>query len=427
MFGGEVLLLLLLLGLAGVVLAALALPLVPARRRALQTFPAVTVGLIVLNTYLFLITSHGGQLSEEIARGWGLTPQSATLITLLTSAFLHGSWLHLGGNMVGLALFGPHVEEALGRIEYLLFYIGCGIAAGLLHVIVSATLLPGAADVPMIGASGAIFGVLGLFAVRFYRARVRVLLFAHVPAIWAVGCFAALQVIAGVASLADGGRSDSTANWAHVGGFLFGMLLALPLKMREDGRREYQKEDAEDAASAGRMDQAAAYYRLLLTDKPDDVEAHRALGRVCVQLGQGEAAHRHFTDALRLSLRAGHSPAVADVYEEVCLSFTAFPLPPSLLQRVGSACEEMQRFPLALRALGDLCRDFPQAPEAEMALLRMGKLHLQRLGQPDSAQGILEEFLRLYPASEWRTHVQRLLGEARQAQHPGGPLPAPGA
>lgn len=414
MYGGEVVLVLLLLGLVGVILVALALPLVPVRQRAMRAFPVVTVGLIVVNSYLFLITSHDGALAQEVARGWGLTPRSASILTLLTSAFLHGSWLHLGGNMLGLALFGPHVEEALGRLECLLFYVGCGIAAGLLHVVIAATLLPAAAGVPMIGASGAIFGILGLFAVRFYRARVRVLLFAEVPAIWAVGCFAALQVVWGVGSLADGGRSNNTANWAHVGGFLFGMLLALPLKMREDGKREYQKEDAETAAGAGRMDQAAAYYRLLLTDKPDDREAHRALARVCVGLGQGEAAHRHFTDALRLALRAGQSPAVADLYEEACHAFTTFPLSPTLLQRIGSACEDAHRFPLALRAFGDLCRDFPEAPEAEMALLRMGKLHLQRLGQPDSAQAILEEFLRLYPSSEWRTHVQRLLAEVRQ-------------
>ncbi len=423
MFGGEILLLVLLVGLAGVFLAALAAPLVPVRRRALSSFPVVTLGLIALNLYLFAVTSPGGSLTVEVARAWGLTPRDASLVTLLTSAFLHGSWLHLGGNMLGLALFGPHVEEALGRLEYLLFYVGCGVAAGLLHVVVSATLMPAAAGVPMVGASGALFGVLGLFAVRFYRARVRVFLVAEVPAVWAVSGFALLQVVWGLLSLGGGGRGDNTANWAHVGGFLFGMLLAVPLRMREEGKREYRLEDAQAALGAGRLDQAAAFYRLALGEKPDDAATHRALARVCVRLGQTEAAHRHFTDALRFLVRAGESPAVADLYEEIGRNFKTFPLPPSLLYRTACACEEAHRFPLALGALGELCREFPAAFEAEMALLRMGKLHLGKMDQPESAAGILEEFLRLYPASEWRSHVERLLLEARQAQCP-GPLPA---
>lgn len=418
MFGGELLLFVLLLGLAVILLGALVAPLVPLRRRGAASFPVVTLGLIVLNAFLFVVNAPGGSLADEVARGWGLTPRSATLVTLLTSAFLHGSWAHLTGNMLGLLLFGPHVEEALGRLEYFFFYVGCGVAAGLLHVVVSALLLPAAFVVPMVGASGALFGVLGLFAVRFYRARVRVLLLFQIPAVWAVSGFALLQVLWGLRSFADGGVSDNTANWAHVGGFLFGMLLAVPLKMREDGKREYRLEDAEAAAEAGRLDQAAAFYRLALAEKSDDAGAHRALARVCIRMGQREAAQRHFTDALRLLLRAGNAPAVADLYEEVGYHFPELPLSPSLLYRLSSACEEAHRFPLALRALGALCRDFASAPEAEMALLRMGKLHLGKMNQPDNAVGILEEFLRLYPGSEWRPHAQRLLQEARH------PLPA---
>lgn len=428
MFGGEFLLLL-LLGLVGVVLLALllplVLPLVPIRRRAFGTFPIVSALLILLNLLVFLATTEAGRLSRAAAHEWGLTPQSASIVTLLTYGFLHGNGMHLLGNLLGLGLFGAHVEEALGRLEFLLFYIGGSLAAGLLHVVVSATIFPAAYTTPMVGASGALFGVLGLFAVRFYRARVRVFLVANVPAVWAIGGFAAYEVVRGLTSLSSGGQSDNTANWAHVGGFLFGVLLALPLRMREDGRREYRQEDAESAAQAGRLDQAAAFYRLLLSEKPEDANAHRALARICVQLGQSEAAHRHFMDTLRLRLRERDSPAAAEIYEEICHSFTTFPLSPLLLQRTASACEEAQRFPLALRALGELCRSFPDAPEAEMGLLRMGKLHLQRLGQPDSAQGILEEFLRLYPSSEWCLHVQRLLGEARQAQR-SDPVPAAG-
>lgn len=407
-----------------VFLAALVAPLIPVRRRAGAAFPAVTVCLLTLNILVFAATSQEGELTRSIAESWGLVPSAPTLLALVTSVFLHGSWLHLAGNMLGLWLFGPHVEEALGRVEYVLFYIGCGVAASLLHLVMAATLLPGAASVPMVGASGAIFGILGLFAVRFYRARVRVFLVAQIPAVWAVGCFAALQVFYGVSELANPRSGDGTATWAHVGGFLFGMILAVPLRMREDGAQEYRLEDAESAASAGRLEQAAAHYRLALTETPGSPDTHRALARVCAGLGQSEAAFRHFNDALRLSLRAGNAPAAADVYAEARERFEAFPLPAPQLYRVASACEEAQQYALALLALSELCRDFPDAREAEIALFRMGKLHLSKLDQPQNALGIFAEFLRLYPRSEWQTHAERLLTEARRASQGRNPLPA---
>ncbi len=426
MFDSEILFSpLLLLGLLGLLAVAYtAAPLIPVRQRTRTSVPVVTLSLILLNVFVFVFTSEGGQIQAEVAQSWGLIPRSASLITLLTSVFLHSSWWHLFFNLLGLYLFGTHVEEALGRLEFLLFFIGCGLAAGLLHVIMAATLLPAAYGVPMVGASGALFGILGLFAVRFYRDRVRVLVVAQVPAIWAVGGFALLQVVYGILSVSDGGRSDNTANWAHVGGFLFGMLIAVPLRMREEGKREYRLEDAETAVSAGRLDQAAAFYRLSLTEKPDDAETHRQLARVCVRMAQGEAAHRHYLDALRLLLRANEAPAVSDVYEEACRSFETFPLPPALLYRVAGACEAAHKFPLALHALSEVCRCHKNSAEAEISLLRMGKLHLQRLSQPRSAHAIFAEFVRLYPESEWRSHALRLLCEAREAQGY-EPVPAP--
>lgn len=428
MFGGNVLLLLLVVGLIGVVALALAAPLIPVRRRALGAFPPVTFCLIALNVFVYFATVRSGSLSVDgrDALAWGLTPHHARFVTLLTYNFLHGDFLHLLGNMLGLWFFGPHVEEALGRLEYLLFYIGCGIAAGLLHVVMAAWLLPGAADAPMIGASGALFGVLGLFAVRFYRTRVRVFLVAKIPAVWAVGGFFVLQLVYAVISIGNGGREDNTANWAHVGGFLFGMLLAKPLRVAQDGKREYRLEDAATAAEAGHLDQAAAFYRVSLSETPEDAATHRELARVCVRQNQSEAAHRHYLDALRLLLRSGGNlPEAADVYEEACRHFATFPLPPALLYRIGGACEAAAKFPLALQALGELCRSHQGANEAEMALLRMGKLHLERLSQPKSAQAIFAEFLRLYPESEWKTHAQRLLAQAGQAATGHDPVPAP--
>jgi tetratricopeptide (TPR) repeat protein len=256
-----------------------------------------------------------------------------------------------------------------------------------------------------------------------------VFLIAQVPAVWAVGGFFGLQFAYAVASISDGGRGDNTANWAHVGGFLFGMALARPMRMVEQGKREYRLEDAETAASAGHLDRAAAYYRLSLSEHPADAQTHRQLAAVCAQQGQSEAAHRHYLDALRLLLRGNDLPGAAAVYDEARRQFERFPVPPDLLIRIASACETAGNFPSALHALSELCRTHGDAREAEMALLRMGNLHLQHLQQPRSAQAIFAEFLQLYPQSEWRTHAERFLAEARQAtgyEPPPAPTPQQG-
>lgn len=407
-----------------ILLAALLVPLIPVRRRqgGLAGFPFVTLCLLVANLILFAGNSQGGDLQESIALNWGLIPKQASLLTLFTYMFLHGSWAHVLGNMLGLWLFGPHVEEALGKLEYLLFYLGAGIAGGLLHVVFADVFLPAAQTVPLVGASGAIFGVLGLFAVRFWRTRMRVLLVFNVPAVWAVGVFALMQFAAGMISLADGGANTTTANWAHVGGFVFGMLIAVPLRMREDSHREYSLEDALKAQAAGQFDRAATYYRQILQLNPTDGDAHRALAQVCVHLRQGEAAHRHFMEALRLYVKAGNARAVSGVYGDALTSFEVFPLSPRLLQQVASACEEAQAYPLALSALSELSREYPHTPEAEMGLLRLGRLHLGKLDQPQNAAGIFGEFLRMYPDSAWKHHAERLL---RESTHSLALTPAP--
>ncbi|MDX1931300.1 MAG: rhomboid family intramembrane serine protease [Capsulimonadales bacterium] len=417
-----------LFALAAVILVLVSIPPIPMRRQrgGTSSFPLVTLSLIALNVVLFLATTGANGLPPEVAQHWGMIPRAANLLTLVTHLFLHNSWGHLLGNMLGLWLFGQHVEEALGRLEYALFYLGSGVAAGLLHLIIAATVVTSAAEVPLIGASGAVFGILGLFAVRFWRARVRLFVFLEVSAVWAVASWVVLNLcLSGLVSLLTG-RSDSIAHFAHIGGLAFGVLMTMPLRMREDSRREYHLEDAEKAVASGNSEMAAAHYRQVVAHSPEDANAHHALARVYVTLRQAEAAHRHMLDALKLNLAQGHSLAVARVYEDAVSCFENFPLTPILLQRVASACEETEQYSLAVRALSELCRDHPAAREAEMSLLRLGKLHLYKLNQPQNAEGIFSEFLRLYPDSDWGNHALRLREEANRAAVAFHPLPVRG-
>jgi membrane associated rhomboid family serine protease len=205
-----------------------------------ERFPFLTYLLIGLNILVFLF-----QLSlppEELRAlifTWGVIPRSLAawgsdplvLLTLVTSLFLHGGWFHLIGNMLYLWIFGNNVEDRMGHVGFLLFYLLCGIAASLTEVF----LKPGSA-LPTIGASGAIAGVLGAYFLLYPRAKVILLvpvfLFffftVQVPAVVVLGLWFVLQLFSGVAQLGVYTESGGVAYWAHAGGFVAGMLL-MPL------------------------------------------------------------------------------------------------------------------------------------------------------------------------------------------------------
>jgi membrane associated rhomboid family serine protease len=196
--------------------------------------PVVTIALIALNTAVFLFAAASPRGLEAAAALYGAVPYAIVhfgaqagpaavppLLTLLTSMFLHGGLFHLAGNMLYLWIFGNNIEDRLGRVRFLLFYLACGVAAALTHILFQ----PGS-RVPMIGASGAIAGVLGAYAVIFPRAQVRTFVFliiyidvVDVPAAVILGLWFLLQVL-GV------GMGGGVAWFAHVGGFLAGILLA---------------------------------------------------------------------------------------------------------------------------------------------------------------------------------------------------------
>ena len=156
----------------------------------------------------------------------GLRPTPVTVyLTLLFSMFMHGGWAHLGGNMLYLYIFGDNVEDRLGKLRFLMFYLVCGLAASLSHVAVT-YLIGGDPRIASLGASGAISGVLGGYWLLFPRRQVRVVMgnrVAAVSAIYAIGLWFVFQLISGLGML--GGATDGVAYGAHIGGFLAGMAL----------------------------------------------------------------------------------------------------------------------------------------------------------------------------------------------------------
>jgi membrane associated rhomboid family serine protease len=196
--------------------------------------PVVNYLLILANVLVFLYEVTLGRHLEAFIFAHGLVPRDFTLSTLMTSMFLHGGWLHLVGNMLYLYIFGDNVEDRLGHGRYLAFYLLCGIAAGATQAITSPH-----SGLPMVGASGAIAGVSGAYLLFFPRARVVTLVpififlqVVEVPAVFFLLLWFLWQLLSGVATLGDRAGVGGVAFWAHVGGFLAGMILGPALGVR---------------------------------------------------------------------------------------------------------------------------------------------------------------------------------------------------
>jgi len=191
--------------------------------------PLITVLIIVLNVVVFL---HEFSLDEysrnHFIMYYGLVPARFHFSAVLTSMFLHGGWMHIIGNMWFLWIFGDNVEDAFGHVKYLVFYFLCGIAAAMTQVLFSA-----GSRLPMVGASGAIAGVMGAYLIKFPKSRIVTLVFIfiffttiEVPAALMLAYWFFIQFFSGVGTIGYSHVSQGgTAFFAHIGGFVAGMIL----------------------------------------------------------------------------------------------------------------------------------------------------------------------------------------------------------
>jgi membrane associated rhomboid family serine protease len=192
-----------------------------------RTVPVVTYGLIALNVIFFFVEMSGG---EPFIRQWSVVPRrlvdnpAGDFVTIFTSMFMHGGWMHLLGNMLYLWIFGDNVEDRMGQVKFLIFYLLCGIAATVAQVAFNTS-----STIPNLGASGAIAGVLGAYLVMFPKGQVRVLMgrgVVNMPAVIVLGMWILLQFVNGVGSIANTAETGGIAYMAHIGGFVAGLVLA---------------------------------------------------------------------------------------------------------------------------------------------------------------------------------------------------------
>jgi membrane associated rhomboid family serine protease len=209
-----------------------------------RTTPYVTIALVVVNVLVFLYQLSLGAAIESFVYSFGLVPASFSWPAVFTSMFLHGGILHVGSNMLYLWIFGDNVEDRMGHGRFLAFYLLCGLAAAL-----GQTLTSPNSTVPMVGASGAVAGVMGAYFVLYPRSKIVTLVplflfiqIVEIPAIFFLGIWFLMQFLSGVGSIATTASGEPTggiAFWAHVAGFATGLVGVFVFRQRRRQRVEW--------------------------------------------------------------------------------------------------------------------------------------------------------------------------------------------
>ncbi len=404
-----------------------------------ERHPGVTIGLIATMAVVFAWQKwFPGLLPVAPTRLIYLAGSTAPWAAV-TAIFLHGGWLHLLGNLVYLAAFGPPIEDRLGHRRFLLYFLMLGAWGNVAHgVTVAAGWTPGPAGV--LGASGALAGLMAIALVRFYYARVAVAwwIFAplqgvnrvgrtYVPVTLAAAVWLSLQIVQGMVARESGSR---IAFGAHFGGFALGLFLALALGWHHEAQGARKLARARRFLNQGQAWAAEGELLDRLRTTPDDLEALLPLARARRMTGRTGDAREAYRQAYAVAVREGRNDLALEIYREARRGDAALVLPADDLTRAAFLLEKQGDYRGAVEAFLDLYRYHRRDRRAEFSLARAIVLLRGRLGDPAEAADWQEIARREFPAGTWReflesevrqSGVRRAAGRANAATPPPAP------
>ncbi len=389
--------------------------------------PWITIGIIVVNTLLAVVTRQDMLFYSEVcAKVYGLMPSDFRPGSLLTSAFLHDGFVHLAINMILLYCFGSQVERVMGRLEYMIFYLASCFVASLAHVaIVYASMPDYYLTRAVVGASGAVAAIMGVYAVRFHR-RVFNLAGVEIPALLIIMGWLVLQLALGILSLYQdnilGLGLKQVGYWSHLGGFAFGVIVALIANMAVTGEREYLNEQAEANCEAGNLLEAIQNHQTILEYEPANADSHAETARLWALLDEKDDSLRFYQMAIQLFVSQGLEDRALQVAEEMAVFWPGSKLSATARFRLATYLEETGDTERALEEFQSITDDEPDSVEAQMSLLKVAELELNDLGRPQAAEMRLRQFIERYPTSEWLRFARETLSETEQT---GPPTPTP--
>lgn len=343
---------------------------------------------------------------------YGFIPAHPSLWNAFTSLFVHAHWLHWLKNALFLGLFGWYVERALGWQRWLVLYFASGLGSVAVHWAMSMTLQPSLYHESLVGASGAISGLVGYFALRFYRRQVRLLW--ATPARWGLAVplwvgVVVWVVLQGVGAVLDAGQPtpSEVGYWAHLGGFATGLTLAVLWGAGAAGEREFLLLQAEQALQQGAAGDALRWLQPLLHQP--DARALYLQGAAWAMLGDLDEAQAALQQSLRQALTHNDHNLIVQSANLLCEIERLHTLDTPTLRALFQHIEKQQDWQHALRWLETLTRSVDVSQRPEWLLLRARLL--QKEGQTDAARAVLQQIMTDYPDSlqaamaklEWRS------------------------
>jgi membrane associated rhomboid family serine protease len=357
---------------------------------------------------------------------YAFVPAQPTGISYLTANFLHGGWLHLIGNMWFLWLAGFILEDNWGRVIYSIFYLVAGAVALQFH-----GWMYSDSFVPLLGASGAVAALMGAFLVRFPKLRIEMFWAAFyirgrfkAPAYYLLPLWGLMEVFYGSIF----GQASGVAHWAHVGGFLFGMLAAVGLRsssLEHKANSAIEEKvswtadpavvQATELIDQGNLPKAAAKLKEHLAAKPDSIDAYQILQKLSWRMGDTAGCQAASTKLCQLHLKAHDRQAAWADYEEFC-NTGGEKLPPSTWLELCRYLEELENLDRAVSEYERLAAACPTEKQSVLALIAAGRLCLKRLNRPAEA-------VRFYQAAEastvphldWDRNIQNGIKDATAA------------
>jgi len=377
--------------------------------------------------------------SPGVFRTYGYTPAKPSLLALLTSMFLHAGWMHLLSNMLFLWLAGASLEDRWGRLFYLLLYLAGGVVAALIH----AAMNPQSA-IPMVGASGAISGLMGAFLVRLAATRIRFFYwFLVVRGTFLMPAYVALPLwLLQQFAMARSGAAGRIAVWAHIGGFIFGALVAGLVKLSNFeksvlapaiAKRTSWSPSEQLTSALGKLDRNDADGSIqdlvaLLTQSPNSIEGRAALVTAYTQKGDTAAAGRESARLVSAYVVGRDLDGALAALEEHRRAHPDVPIAMRSLLTLAAHREKESRHREAADLYHKAIQAWPDDPLLPKALIAYGRLMLEVFQQPADTLAILEGALanpRTTP--EFRRAAEELMAAARRAGATGGDRTEPAA
>ncbi|MBC7526934.1 MAG: rhomboid family intramembrane serine protease [Chthonomonadaceae bacterium] len=385
----------------------------PPTRRPVVTLSLIGV-LTLLSFYVESLTRKG--VASPFLNVYGILPSSPHPFSFFTYLFVNDGLDRLFINLCYLWVFGSGVEAAVGRGKFLSIFVAGGVIGGVMEwAVVSTILPPEARTVPITGASAACAGLMGLFAVRYYRAK---LLFAFPPirphVAIVVTTFVVYEMTAGIIGLLFTSQRGGVAHWAHISGFIFGLCTASLMQLSGEGQRSYLEQDAAKAMEVSVPGQAIKRWESVLTTEPENALALKEMARAWNLLGDPDATTEYAVRALKVLLKEGKRSEAAhfslemrSVLEDRPALERASLLTPGEQLQLGIGLEESEAFAACADVLRSLSVHHPESPETEMALLKVITIYSLRLHRNGEADILTRLFLERYPQSQWRSLLEK--------------------